>query len=151
MTEIEPAPDLERIAMELLRQQFPSRLSTKTVDGKSVFRVADAEAQPESMRDFLRQHDYFVRVGMIPGRTTRNQISAALDMDVFALTRAAARGLAFEIDAFLLGQRLARVASGPLTGASLDTVFSQLSPNTVPWADASVRRFYSSYAVTARR
>jgi len=142
---VDRAPKLRRIAMALLRQEFPDRLGT--VD--KVLRVKTET--PDNLRELLVAQTCFVRVGQLPGRTTQNQISAILDFDVFALTDDAAEDLALDIDAMLLGRRLLRVASGPFVGESLDTVVSQMSPHTVPWADAGVRRYYSSYAVTARR
>jgi hypothetical protein len=148
---ITPIPDLRRVGMALLRQRFPAQLgSIPIAGGKEILRVRDAEV--DNLREFLAQHDYFARVGLIPGRTTPHGVSAALDFDIFALTDSAAGDLSRAIDAWLMDSPLAlRVASGPLTGASLDTVVSQMSPDTVPWADAGVRRYYSSYAVTARR
>lgn len=139
---VRPAPELNRIAMAWLRETFPAELGTQPPYGTLLVR---GETPPD-VRKLLDSTGYFVRVGQLPGRTSKTEITAPLDFDVFALTAADAGGLAREIDALLVRGYL-RVS----TGASLHNVINQLSPATVPWADAAVRRVYSSYSVTARR
>lgn len=138
-----PVPDLKRFGSAWLRETFPE-LATPS-DGMLLVRI-DEKLDPTLVRTVLDAHGFFVRVGEIPGRTTPNQIHGTLDFDVFGLTDATTGDLARRIDMkFITGRH--RIASG----ASIDTVFSQMSPHAVPWADASVRRYYSSFAVTARR
>lgn len=145
--DIRSAPDLRVVAMDWLRQEYPDLLGTRnpgTVDEVLLVRTET----PPDVRLLLEDYSgVFVRVGQLPGRSTRHEVTAALDFDVFGLTDAEAGDLARDIDA-RLGRGWARVVE---SGASLQNVTNQMSPVTVPWADASVRRYLSNYAVTARR
>lgn len=139
--EIRPAPDLRTVLMAWLRQEYPAQLGAVA----GVLRVR-TEA-PADLRELLEGHEFFAAVRQFPGRSSRTEVTATLDLEVFALTDAAAGDLARDIDARLARRRLYVAESG----ASLHNVINQMLPVTVPWADPAVRRYQSSYAVTARR
>lgn len=140
------APELDLIAMDWLRERWPLQLGTVDPGTDSEVLLVRDET-PVDIRELLVEHGHFVSVHALPGRTTRHEVIAPLDFHVFALTTTAASNLSREIDAELLGRPYIRT----MTGASLQGVISRLSPVTVPWADAAVRRYMSSYTVTARR
>jgi hypothetical protein len=131
----EPFPDIIDGLKILFAQWFPE-LATQPDDDFRVGRVF-----PPNLQDRLP----FVRMADIGGNDDGLTDTPLIDIDVFHQTFAQARDLSKGIQVRLLGYPH-RVGS-----LVIDEVRTAMRPHDVPWDDDRVRRFYSSYQISARR
>lgn len=109
--------------------------------------LVDGHADVETPSD-LEKHLPFVRVSRIGGQGTRESDSPRIDVDVFVARGSRSDGEEIAADCY------ARLLSFPHVIPDvgvIDTVAVDVSPNEVPWPNAAVLQFTSSYSVTVRR
>lgn len=99
---------------------------------------------PSNLQDVLP----FIRVTRIGGQSTQMSDSPRIDVDVFgaAGSRTDTKNLALAVQARLLS--FPHVLDGV---GVIDRVDTDVSPNQVPWNNARVLLFTSSYKVSVRR
>ncbi len=126
-------PDIETLTLDVLEGLYP-QLTEGDV------RLADTET-PANLQDL----PVFVRVSLVTGRDDRITDYSVVDIDVFASSRAVAYAWAQDIRSRLTG--------GPHRAGSgvIDRVVTEEKPRRLPWADENVRRFGSTYRISARR
>lgn len=86
----------------------------------------------------------FVRVGVVGGSDDGITDNPLVDVDVFASTYAAARGLAEDVRQGLRPRVRMR-------SATIDRVRTDVSPRELPWGNANVRRISATYQISFRR
>lgn len=136
-------PDLETAAMELLRQRFPI---LATPPG-GLLRVATET--PADLPTRITSSVPFVRVTDIGGAGGRLDVGATIDVDVYGRSRNQVRDLAVDIEGFLLSAPHSVFVGGVFV--LVDSVGLSVRPHRVPWPDETIRRYYSSYQLSARR
>ena len=126
MPDLAAFPDLEVAIIDLIEDLSNGNAGTET---------------PASLETTLP----FLRVLRSGGPDNRFTDSARITIDAFDSTRPLAHALAESVRQRLL--------SFPhvINGAVIDTVATNSGPTEIPWGDPVVRRFVSSYVVTARR
>jgi hypothetical protein len=139
-----PFPDITTVVMHGIEQAFMDDLGPVSLDGETVYRVA---------RGFPLEGPLvagrFVRVGGIGAPEDRFTTRPTIDVDVFAPSYAAGWDLAQRIHQWLV--RYPHSVQVDARSVVLDTVRVSMSPQEVDWKDSRVRRFYSSYQISARR
>lgn len=86
----------------------------------------------------------YVRVANLGGPDDSITDAPTVDVDVFALTRDAARDVAEDIRASLRP----RTRAG---GAIIDSVRTSVSPRQLPWTNEKIKRFGATYRLGLRR
>lgn len=132
-------PDVDAALRQLLRTWFPE-LATEP-DGT----LHVAVDTPVNLKDVLP----FVRVADIGGSDDRITDRPTIDFDVFSDTFTGAKSLANQIRTKLIGYPYSTIVAGRFVG--IDQTITLARPHRVPWADATIRRFYSSYQFSVRR
>lgn len=89
----------------------------------------------------------FIRVQRIGGQSTRWDDSPRVDVGIFCAKKFRTDGLTLALAC------QARLLSFPHHTAEgvIDSVETDVSPNEVPWANASIRLITSSYRINVRR
>lgn len=143
-TPLAPFPDITETVMHGLEAQFPE-LAPHTINGETVYRVG-REVPIEGPLVGGR----FVRVGGIGAPEGFVTTRPTIDLDVFAGSYAAGWDLSQRIHQWII-RYPHRIEFGARF-VVLDAVRVSMSPQEVDWdADSRVRRFYSSYQISARR
>jgi hypothetical protein len=129
------------VAEELRR--FPNLVVLLVVDLRQ-FVAGDATRTGYVTPPDLAARLDFIQVRRVPGSAhDRLTDHAALDIDVFSATYAAADQLAARIDAYL--------CSKPPPLPAVDTVVHTDGPHELPWEDPDIRRIGLSYVMDTRR
>jgi len=136
-------PDLETAVMEMLRQRFPI-LATPA---GGLLRVATET--PDDLPTRVTSSAPFVRVTDIGGAGGRLDVGATVDVDVYGRSRNQTRDLAVAIEGFMLSAPHSVFVGGAFV--LVDSVGLSVRPHRVPWPDETIRRYYSSYQLSARR
>lgn len=139
-----PFPDVREALGYGLETHFPGELAPYVLDGQDVYRVG-SRFPPEGPLLGGR----FVRVGGIGGPDDLITHHGTYDIDVFAPTYSQGWDLAQRIHQWVM--RYPRRIEFGARSVVLDTVRVSMSPQEVDWVDSRVRRFYSSYQISARR
>lgn len=141
---LKPESDFELAMMTLLRATFPE-LATGA-DG--VLRVATET--PPDLATRVTSSTPFVRVTDIGGGATGRLLQLGLvDIDVFGRSRNQARDLAVAIQALVEGYpHSVQTEAGFVL---IDRASTAMRPQGVPYSDTTLRRYYSSYRLSARR
>lgn len=127
MADLAPFPDVEQAVISLL-----TGLGT-----------ADTETPSNLVANLP-----FIRVNRIGGTNDRITDAARVDVNIYAVKRTDAATLAETVRQRMLSYP--HVITIPVA-CVLDDVITDVAPNEVPWGDPAIRRFTSSYRVTARR
>lgn len=107
------------------------------VAGLGSYGTCGTETPPD-----LQNHLPFVRIKRRGGTNDQFSDYARVDIDVFAETRAVGVPLTEEIRQYLLDGWALR---------QFDWVVTESGPQELPWDDPNVRRWVSTYRITARR
>lgn len=139
MTVLEEYVSIEAGLQLLLVANFPE------LDGGEDGPFHTGTVYPADLKDRLP----FAAVARIGGPQSALESNPLVDIDIFADTRPAAYSLSARVSAFLLGYpRSVKVGTRLLV---LDSVFETSGQVELPWEDADVRRFKSTYQISARR
>lgn len=146
-TDLGDFPDIETLTLDVLEGLYPQLTGAGYagyLDGYTgVYtgpRLTDTET-PANLQDL----PVFIRVTLVTGRDDRITDRSVVDIDVFASSRAVAYAWAKDIRSRLTG--------GPHRAGSgiIDRVVTEEKPRRLPWSDENVRRFGSTYRISARR
>jgi len=143
-TPLAPFPDIPAVVMAGIEAYFAPELDPIDIDGQTAYRVAGAFAPEGPLLG-----EKFVRVSALGGPETLITTRPTVDIDVFAGSRREARDLSQRIHQWLV--RYPHRVWYDARFVVLDTVRVSMSPQEVDWQDSRVRRFYSSYQISARR
>lgn len=132
---LKPYPDVVEAIADLCILWFPE-LATRPGGDFRVGRVF-----PDNIQNKLP----FVRMADIGGNDDGLTDIPLIDIDVFHKTFVQARDLSKGIQARLLGY------PHVIGTTVIDRVRTAMRPHDVPWDDDRVKRFYSSYQISARR
>jgi hypothetical protein len=134
MTELTAFNDIETVLMDWLEATFP-----ELAPSSSALHVTSVGA-PSSASDYP-----FVRVTRIAGGDDRITDMSTVDVEVFSPDRSTAFALSETIRARLLGYPIR------VSGALIDSVYTETAPTRLVWADPNVHRYQATYQLSARR
>ena len=137
------SPDIERALMKMLRERF----SVLATPPGGPLRVATEV--PSNVGDIVTATVPFVRVSVIGGGSGRLEIRPLVDVDVFSKDRDTSMRLAVSIEAWLLDYPHRTTLDSNFV--LLDEVSTVMVPQRVPWPDGTLKRYLSSYQISARR
>lgn len=145
--DIAPAADVETAVMAMLRRDFP--LLATPAGGQ--LRVGGE--LPADLTTRVTSTVPYVRVAEIGGSSTPYHDRVTIDLDVFSKSRALSRKVAFDLQSWLMGRPDPIVVDGKKVIIEIGDKerVTSIRPQEVPWDDTTLRRYYSSYSISARR
>lgn len=139
-----PFPDVRDVVAVGIEAEFAADLGPVQIAGETLYRV-DSRLPPEG--PLVAGH--FARVGGLGAPEGFVTTRPTIDLDIFGPDYDSTRDLSYRIHQWLV--RYPHRVSYGARFVVLDTVRVSMSPQEVDWQDSRVRRFYSSYQISARR
>lgn len=139
-------PDLEETIMDLLVWRFDVLKPGAGDDRVESTTPPDLSSRVTTTVPFVRVSD----IGAGGGRNRLTRERGHLDVDIFGRTRSQAYTLGREIQAFLEGYPHS-ITLDDGRFVLVEEVVTLMRPQRVAWDDSTLRRYYSSYQISARR